>query len=113
MFRPNQYGMLSRRLGANIYGERTWSAPVRVPCGIVDNAKSVVKTPVRSDSSASRGAAEEQVAVVKILFPAKVLIAQDDKFEINDLKLRASAVQLRFSVTGALDHREVDFDILP
>jgi hypothetical protein len=113
MFRPNTTGLLTRKLGRNIYGEPTFYPAKTVPCGIVDNLDQLAKTPVRSDSSASRGAAEEATAVAKILFPANVVIGKDDVFAIQGLTLRAIAVQKRFSVAGVLDHLEVDFDIAP
>jgi hypothetical protein len=113
MFIPNTFGLLSRRQGTNVYGERTYHAPVKVACAIVTNLDQVQKTPVRSDSSATRANAEERTAVVKILFPASVAIGQDDTFEIAGLSLRVITVQQRFSVLGVLDHREVDFDISP
>jgi hypothetical protein len=113
MFRPNRYGKLSRKIGKNIYGETTWSSWLNVPCAVVTDVDKIDKTPVRSDSSASRGAAEERTAVAKYLFPKNVMIGQDDKFEIDDLSLRVIAVQKRFSVLGAFDHLEVDFDISP
>jgi hypothetical protein len=113
MFIPNAKGMLTRRLGRNVYGEATFYPAIPVPCAIVDNLDQVAKTPVRADSSASRGAAEETTATVKILFPANVVIGKDDTFTIAGLSLRVIAVQQRFSVHGVLDHREVDFDIAP
>jgi hypothetical protein len=113
MFIPNTKGQLTRKLGRNIYGEPTYYPPITVPCGIVDNLEQLAKTPVRADSSASRGAAEETTATVKILFPANVVIDKDDTFAIAGLSLRATAVQQRFSVFGDLDHKEVDFDIAP
>ncbi|MCK1543420.1 hypothetical protein IVB12_16000 [Bradyrhizobium sp. 179] len=113
MFIPNRTGKLSRKIGRNIYGETTWSSWANVPCAVVTNLDQVEKTPVRSDSSASRAAAEERVAVAKYLFEKHVQIGQDDKFEIDDLVLRVIAVQKRFSVHGVLDHLEVDFDIAP
>lgn len=113
MFRPNTTGVLTRRLGRNVFGEATFRAPITVPCGVVTDLGQIQKTPVRSDSSASRGAGEEAVAVAKILFPSSVTIGADDTFEIAGLKLRVIGVQRRISVTGALDHLEVDFDIAP
>lgn len=113
MFIPNRAGKLSRKIGRNIYGETTWGAWVSVQCAVVTNLDQIEKTPVRSDSSASRAAAEERIAVAKFLFPKNVQIGQDDKFEIDDLTLRVITVQKRFSVLGVLDHLEVDFDIAP
>jgi hypothetical protein len=113
MFRPNTTGMLTARLGTNIYGERTYRLPVKVPCAIVTDLSSIGKSPVRSDSSASRGAAEETTSVAKLLFPANVTIGKDDTFQIAGMSLRVIAVQQRFSVFGVLDHLEVDFDVAP
>jgi hypothetical protein len=111
MFRPNKTGKLTRRLGRNIHGEATFRAPVDVACAIVTDLGNIKKTPVRSDSSASRGAGEETIAVAKILFPRNVEIGQDDTFAIEGLSLRVIGIQKRFAVSGALDHLEVDFDI--
>jgi hypothetical protein len=113
MFIPNTTGLLARRIGTNIYGESTYRKPITVQCAIVTDFAPISKTPVRSDSSASRGAAEEATAVAKVLFPARVAIAPEDRFEIAGLSLRVIAIQKRFSVLGALDHLEVDFDIAP
>lgn len=113
MFRPNNYGMLSKQVGRNIYGEFRYKNPVKVPCAIVDNVAKQQRTPVRTDSSADRGASEEKVAQVKILFLPNVVITSSDKFEIAGLSLRVVAIQQRYSVLGVLDHLEVDFDIDP
>jgi hypothetical protein len=110
---PNTFGMLSRRGAKNIYGEFAFQAPKRVPCAIVHSTSANLKTPVRADSSASRGAAEEKVAVTKILFPANVAIATNDKFEIDGKILRVTGIEDRKNVLGKLDHFEVDFEMFP
>lgn len=113
MFRPNTTGMLSRRTTKNQYAEWVFADPVEVACGVVDTVRKLLKTPVRADSSASRGAAEEATAVYKILFLPDVGIRTNDHFQIDGLTLRATAVTPRRSVLGVLDHHEVDFDIWP
>lgn len=113
MFIPNNFGLLSRTNGRNIYGEPKFSTPKRVPCGIVNNKVSTEKTPVRADSSADRGAAEEEIAAAKILFPATVVIGKGDKFQIYDMTLRVIGVEIRVSIGGVIDHKEVDFAIWP
>jgi DNA-binding transcriptional regulator/RsmH inhibitor MraZ len=84
-----------------------------VPCAIVHSTRANLKTPVRADSSASRGAAEEKVAVSKILFPKTVAIDTNDKFEIDGKILRVTGIEERKNVLGQLDHFEVDFEMFP
>lgn len=111
MFRPNTKALLRRAGGRNVYGEQQVDAGQVVPCAVVHLNKKVQKTPVRADSSASRGNAEEFVSVSKILFPAKVQLAIGDVLEIHGVRLRATAVEPRLDVPGRLDHFEVDFEI--
>ncbi len=67
-------------------------------------------TSVRSDSSASRGNAQELVMTnAKILFPAHVRIAIGDRFEIQSYDLGLVGREPRISVAGELDHLECLF----
>lgn len=113
MFIPNTTGMLSRANGRDVYGQFQWSAPAQVRCAVVHLNKLIQKTSVRTDSSASRGNAEETIATAKILFPTSVAIGAEDKFEIQGFKMRVTAIEPRRSVLGKHDHNEVDFEILP
>lgn len=113
MFLPNNKGFLSRKNGTNAYGETSWSDPVEVECGVVHLNKKMDKTTVRTDSSATRGHAEEFLSDSKILFPAYVQIGLDDRFEIHGIVMVATSVEKRYAVTGDLDHYEVDFRIAP
>jgi hypothetical protein len=113
MFMPNTTGLLSRHTGRNQYSEPAFAAPIAVPCAVVDTLHKVQKTPVRADSSASRGASEEQLAAYKVLFPKTVSIGINDKFQIDGLTLRVIGITPRRSVLGMLDHFDVDFDIHP
>src|SRR5258708_3152 len=114
MFIPNNFGFLSRKGTRNIYGEFSYLGAQKVPCGIVDSLSLNQKTPVRADSSADRGAADEQVAKWKVLFPASVPVGKDDRFDIAGVHLVASGITPRFNVIGGvLDHYEVDFDVWP
>jgi hypothetical protein len=106
---PNTTGSLSRKLAKDVYAQLSYAAPVTVPCSIVHLTTKAIKTPVRADSSATRGNAEEEVSVSKILFPTTVTIGYDDKFEIGGVALRVIGVEQRRDVLGNLDHFEVDF----
>lgn len=110
MFIPNNKGQLSRNLGFNAYGEPSFGPAKTVACGVVHLSMVDQKTSVRTDSSASRGNADEVVFKAKILFPAGTAIFDGDRFVINGQKLRVKAIEPRYAVPGNLDHLEVDFD---
>lgn len=107
---PNTSGQLSHKTGHDGYGQAAYSAPLTVPCAVVTMTQKTKKTPIRADSSASRGAAEERLSIAKILFPTNVTIGQEDRFDILGASLRVIAVQPRNDVLGVLDHYEVDFE---
>jgi hypothetical protein len=109
MFLPNTTGLLTHKTGQDRFAQATYAEPKTVPCGIVHLNKAAAKTSVRTDSSASRGNAEEQVSVAKILFPITVAIVAGDKFEIQGITLRVLTIEPRLDVLGRHDHNEVDF----
>jgi hypothetical protein len=111
VFLPNTTGKLARKLGTDLFAQQTYAPAVTVPCGIVKLATRVKPTPVRADYSATRGNAEEEVSISKILFPASVEISDDDKFTISGIDLRVTGVHERRSVFGVIDHYEVDFGL--
>ena len=112
MMIPNNKGLLSARLGQNVYSQFAYAAPITVPCAIVHLKQKIAKTSVRVDQSASRGNTEEDTIVANILFPKTVVIREDDKFQIAGLTMRAVNVEQRFNVLGQLDHFEVALEIL-
>jgi len=110
-FIPNTRGRLSRKVGNNVYNEAVFSEPKTVECGVVHLRGAAQKTSVRTDSSASRGNAEEVVAAAKILFQPHIEIGLGDRFEIAGLTLRVTSIQPRIAVTGQHDHNEVEFEV--
>lgn len=106
MFRPNKFGLLQRRTGYNGFGEPLFSPQVRVRCAVVSLNLNTAKTSVRTDSSATRGNAEEDTSTAKILFPIDVRIGKEMKFEIAGQQFRVMDVQPRFAVNGRHDHDE-------
>lgn len=110
MYRPNTTGMLSRADAKNEFAERSYSDPVEVACAVVFLKTMIVKTTVRSDSSATRGNAEELTAQAKVLFSPSTDVKMNDKFEKDGVALRVVGVQPRRAVTGKLDHIEVDME---
>lgn len=111
MFLPNTSGMLSSRARAtrDVFGQITYTDPVEVRCCIISLDTKTLKTPIRADASASRGASEDLVVVAKILFSPDTGIAQEDRFEIAGVMLRVIGIRPRNDIFGTPDHIEVDF----
>ena len=111
MFSPNTTGVLYRKTGKDLYSAPTYGAARTVGCSIIHRNPKIAKTPVRADSSASRGNAEEELSISKILFPKTIRPVDEDKFVISGIALRVIGVQERRNVFGEVDHYEVDFGL--
>ena len=111
MFRPNLKCKVSKVTGTDLYGKRTYGTPETVPFAIVKLERSSEKTSVRTDSSASRGSAQEILADARFLFPKNVTLQEGDLIEFGDFKLTVVSVWPRYRVTGELDHWQVDCNI--
>lgn len=109
MFIPNNHCYIRRVSKArDIRGERTYGPRERTPCAVVTLNLEIDKTSVRADSSGSRGRAEEEQGVARLLFPVYVKIADLDLVEVEGETLEVIQINPRRSVIGTLDHYEVD-----
>jgi hypothetical protein len=97
--------------GKDLYGVRIYGPYTTVPFAIVKLERSSEKTSVRTDSSASRGSAQEILADARFLFPKNVIVQEGDRVEFGDFKLTVVSVWPRYRVTGELDHWQVDCNI--
>jgi hypothetical protein len=102
----NTSGMLSRKVGNTRRGEPLYGEPVSVRVDVIHLTKGDAKTSVRTDSSASRGNAEEEVASAKILFQVSARPVPGDRFVIDGVPLEIVGVEPRRDVFGKLDHYE-------
>lgn len=114
MFEPNSVGMLYRATGFDVHSRPTYSAAVECPFAPVNMEIGAQKTSVRADSSASRGAADEEAVMRgKILVVRYVAIEIGDKFVFEDVNYRVSRKHIRRSVAGIIDHIECDLELIP
>ena len=112
MFRPNIHCLISRLTGDyDIHGQPAHEPAKSAWCAVVRLSTGRKKTSVRADSSASRGNAIEEVSDAKILFMPFEPVGDGDKIEVSGVTLRVIRVEQRFSVTGLLDHYEVDCEV--
>lgn len=80
-------------------------------CAIVSIVVSDEKTPVRTDTSASRGNAKELISDAIILLGPRSKVAIGYVIKVEGYKLRVVGIQPRFDISGRLDHHEVNADI--
>jgi hypothetical protein len=114
MFQPNLVGTLKRLTGRDVHSRETWSDPIDCPFGPVNLDVGSQKTSVRSDSSASRGAADEIATMnAKILIAPFVQVAIGDRFEFDGMIFKITTKHTRRSVTGVVDHFECAMEIVP
>lgn len=99
---------IRKQSGTDVYGQAAYGDPAEAMCAVVKLDASAIKTSVRTDSSASRGSAEEVAPVGKLLFPPIYDVAIGDLVLVHGLTVKVKSVQPRFAVFGGVDHNEVD-----
>lgn len=111
-FRPNTVASLLRKNAKrDIHGKETFQAPVPLPCSVVILAERVIESSVRADSSASRGAADQEVLQTKILIPAHIAVKKGDVIRVLGRIVEIASVQPRNDVFGRLHHQEIGGNI--
>lgn len=114
MFRPNALGLLQRNNGFDVYARPSYAPATPIKFGAINLATLTQPTTVRADSSASRGAADEEVSrTAKILVPRDVAIGAGDRFTFKGVSFVVIGVHERISVLGVHDHTEVNLAVLP
>jgi hypothetical protein len=109
MFRPNTKCLLLRRRSTrNIFGKTMFATPTSVPCSVVKLELAAETSSVRADSTASRGAAEQEEAAAVFLFPANMRISINDVINYGSFQIRVTKLIPRNNVAGKLDHIQVE-----
>jgi len=114
MFQPNAFCTLRLRGGRDKYGQERLLDPIEIGYAPVNMNITADKTSVRSDSSASRGQAEEMTSRnAKILVPAGTIVKHGDQVDIDGESFRVSGRHVRKSVFGVVDHIELLLEAWP
>lgn len=111
MFIPNMSCTISKRTGHDSWGKPTYSSPAPAQCAIIKLTEAREKTSVRTDSSASRGNAEEIKSDARLLFTASTVISKSDIVTILGFRVSVTSVFPRIAVDGRLDHWQIDAEI--
>lgn len=95
-------------VGYDRYGKEQLGNSYTAKCAVVKLTQVSEPTSVRTDSSASRGAAREIIADARLLFPKTTAVGIDDKVEIMGVSLKVLSVFPRTTIGGQHDHNQVD-----
>ena len=107
MLLPYKPVKVLRREGYDQYGTPQYNQVTGERCAVVHLIDRSVKTSVRADSSASRGASDEYQATAKLLFPKTSQVEVEDRIEVNGVSLSVLTREPRYTADGRLDHIEV------
>lgn len=108
MFLPNLDCLIYNYTQLDVYGQPLDVPPSKGRCAVVDMTQADKRTPVRSDTSASRGSARELVTHARLLFPGNTPLNVDDKVIVIGRTLKVMSVFPMYNVHGQLDHLQVD-----
>lgn len=108
MFKPNIVCKIYRSSGqTDVYGQPKPSTIVMERCSIIDLNMKSLKTTVRADSSASRGAASEEILDALLLMTKTTKAQIEDVVEVAGVKIRITKKFPRHDIGGKLNHYEV------
>lgn len=101
----NQTGSLTRKTGTTRRGEPIYADhAISVRVDVIRLTSKIQPTSVRTDSSATRGNAEEMVAAGRVLFQRQVSPQRGDRFVIHGVVMRIEGIEARVDTFGELDH---------
>lgn len=107
MFRPNTNCVIGKTGSVDVYGQRATGKLYKERCAVVTFEIQNIQSSVRADSSASRGAAQEEVANVVVLLSKTTVAAIEDTLTVAGRTLKIATIEPRFNVLGKLDHYRV------
>lgn len=111
IFRPNTPCMIYGKEEFDVYGKPVESQGRKSKCSVVRISSAKKETSIRSDASASRGRADEQVFGSILLMLPKEEIQIDNKVEVNGFTLKVVSVMPRYNVAGRLEHQEIGLEV--
>lgn len=106
MLRPNQWFIVQKAAGNDVYGQGKPGIKSRELGSIVSLPTVDVKSSVRTDSSASRGNAHEFQNNGVVLLTAKTKAVLHDILIIRGLTLKIVMMHPRYDAAGRFDHFE-------
>lgn len=94
--------------GHDLYGAEVVGVKEKELCAVLELAKSANFSSVRTDSSATRGAAHENRAFAKLLLSYKTSAEIGDLILVHFYRLKVASKSPKFSAMGKLDHYQIE-----
>ena len=95
----------------DVYGQPIYGPAKPSKCAVLKLLKSRQPTTVRTDSSGTRGHADEVIADAHLLMLATEPLDLDDFIEVSGFTIRVSAIRHRYDTGNTFDHKEVEGSI--
>lgn len=111
MLRPHTRCTVTPTGGYDIYGQEKPGIPYDTLCAVVKIQARDEPSSVRTDSSGSRGYADETKVQARLLFLPTEKLNRGDKVELIGLSIRIIEIMPRIGLSGVLDHYQVDGEI--
>jgi len=111
MFIPRIPCTITKVGGHTVYGQELEGASYSELCNVVRLRKEHFHTTVRTDSSASRGHADEVRADVIVLLKPETKCSLGDKLTVGHLSIRVQNLNPKYSVMGRLHHWEAKGEV--
>lgn len=94
--------------GHNLHGEEVPGPRKREKCAVIDLTRSATHSSLRTDKTASVGAAEESLGAATLLLGVKTTASIGDTIVMDTgERFRVISKRARYAVSGKLDHHEV------
>ncbi|MPS48547.1 hypothetical protein [Methylobacillus sp.] len=97
-----------RRSKTDRYGQPALAVGKPTKCAVVLLSRGKQASTVRSDSSATRGHAEEPIANCKLLLAPNEDIDAGDVIAVNTQRVMVTGVSPQYSISGRVDHLLVE-----
>ena len=92
----------------DVYGQEQPGIPYASKCAVVKIQSRDEPSSVRTDSSGSRGYADETKIQARLLFYPDTPLKRGDKVELLGMTIRIIEIMPRIDIHGRLDHLQVD-----
>ena len=104
-FKPNAVAYHYHVTGFTVYGENTYSPKIAVGVSVIDFLDQGLISPIRSEASSTHGRVEQNIAVVRILFPPKTQLRKDDRVDVYGVSLQISGFWPTNDLFGKIQHQ--------
>lgn len=100
--------VITNRIGDDLYGAPVFGMGRNAKCAVLKLSKLRQSTTVRTDSSGTRGHADEEIDDAHLLLLAGEKININDSIHVGGFKILVSSIRVRYNIYEKIDHLEIE-----